>query len=381
MVKPVGADDETVDPFTGPDSMPETYEESALEAPLDGCPDVATLGVEPFATVTYKTFDDPDTPVVVEEIPLKADIFIPQPFSPPAGGYPAMVLVHGGSWVGGCRTALDDVAADIANHATYPFIVASIDYRLACQKGDYPGSQVDELCGWNFSDADEPRAAMHDVQWAISYTRDEAGKFGVPFSGKVVSVGGSAGGNLVYEAAGWGPDPGWEPPGGYRTPLAVAGWSGTTQQLKYKYSPHQNVYVCNVHGEPYRTDCINGRKKYLGCPYMNPNAIICNIEQPGGTAYDASPYWKYNNRLNPEDLPPVFIANAPNEVQYFQQAFEFDQLLQLRQIDHELCVVNDRPLQHSAQYVRTEGHCGIGTSEADEVLNRTLSFLYDYVGP
>jgi acetyl esterase/lipase len=282
---------------------------------------------------------------------------------------------------------LDDVAAMIANHATHPFIVASIDYRLACERGDYPGSIVDDFCGWNFNDPVEPRAAMHDVQWAISYTRDEAGKFGVPFSGEVVAVGGSAGGNLVYEAAGWGPDPGWEPPGGYRTPLAIAGWSGTTQQLKYQYPDYQGVYVCNVREDPYRTDCINGRKKYLGCPYMNfeppltPAQIICNIEQPGGTAYDASPYWQYRNRPNTADLPPVFIANAPHEVQFLQQAQEFAQILTDRLIVHELCIVEDRPLQHSAQYIRTEGHCGDGTAEADKVLNRTLAFLYDFVGP
>jgi acetyl esterase/lipase len=368
------------DPFADGNGAQATIDGEATQNYLaDACPARSSVP-PPDAVAEYREYREHDQSIGH----LLADIYVPDAFNPPPGGYPAMVIVHGGNFVGGCRTAMGGIAHDISNRTDYPFIVVSIDYRLACAPGEFEAEEIDVLCGWKFNDQQEPRAATHDVQHAISWTRDEAGRFGRPFSGEVVAVGSSAGGNLVFEAAGWGPDPGYLPPGGYRTPVGVAGWSGSTQMLNYQDGQYAGVNVCKARlitqqNEDAYMQCIHSHTKYLGCPY-NPDtpATLCMLAQPGGTAYNASPYWQYFHR-DTALLPPAFIANATLEVQFLPQAEEFDTLLTNREIVHELCKVGgDYRRAHAAEYIRPDDdvenppECQTG----GHPLTRTLAFLY-----
>lgn len=86
---------------------------------------------------------------------LGMNIWVPD--SP--GTYAAMLLVHGGDFTSGCRDSDSDVAAEIATptsgDVTTPYIVATIDYRLAYQHTDSdrtcytgPGASTNPYCGW-----------------------------------------------------------------------------------------------------------------------------------------------------------------------------------------------------------------------------------------
>ena len=91
-----------------------------------------------------------------------------------AGPHPAVVIVHGGGWVGGTkRSGSEAYAADWLAPAGYA--VFSIDYRLA------PGAT------W----ADQ----VADVQRAIRFVRHSAAKYDVD-PARIAVLGGSAGGYL-----------------------------------------------------------------------------------------------------------------------------------------------------------------------------------------
>lgn len=91
-----------------------------------------------------------------------------------AGPHPAVVIVHGGGWVGGTRRSGSEAyAADWLAPAGYA--VFSIDYRLAPHA--------------TFADQ------IADVQRAIRFVRHNAGRYGVDGT-RIAVLGGSAGGYL-----------------------------------------------------------------------------------------------------------------------------------------------------------------------------------------
>lgn len=105
---------------------------------------------------------------------LTMDMFAPRESVSPT---PAVVLIHGGFWLAGSRTDLQDWAADLANHGC---LAATIDYRLLPDGGVYP-------------------APVADVLAAIRYLRDHAGELNID-SQRIAVFGVSAGAHLALLA-------------------------------------------------------------------------------------------------------------------------------------------------------------------------------------
>lgn len=92
-----------------------------------------------------------------------------------AGPHPLVVLIHGGGWSGGGRSAYHDAMLRLAGQG---YAAASVDYRLA----------------------DAPRnvfpAAVEDVRCAVRWLRSHAAEHGIDAS-RVAALGSSAGGHLA----------------------------------------------------------------------------------------------------------------------------------------------------------------------------------------
>lgn len=113
---------------------------------------------------------------VIGGTPIRLDLYIPSAGSPP---YPTVVWIHGGGWSGGSRFP--------AGHAqqllSAGFAVASVDYRLTSQAGQYGGAPV------TFP------AQIHDVKGAVRWLRANASQYRLDRS-RFACWGSSAGGHL-----------------------------------------------------------------------------------------------------------------------------------------------------------------------------------------
>jgi acetyl esterase/lipase len=130
---------------------------------------------------------------------LHVDVFRPQG----ARGLPAVVLLHGGGWIGGSRTGLDRLAAQLAGHGV---VVFDGDMRLSCLSGI-------RLCGFHYP------APVDDVRALMRFATGHSADYGA-YPGPVGLFGISAGGDLALTAA--LDDPGRDRPG------AVVTWSAPT---------------------------------------------------------------------------------------------------------------------------------------------------------
>ena len=128
--------------------------------------------------------------------PLKLDLARP---ANPAGPLPAVVVVHGGAWVGGYKETHIPTAIEFAKNG---FVAATIEYRLA-PANPFP-------------------AAVEDVKCAVRFLRANAARYGID-SGRIGAWGWSAGGNLVLLAATTGGDASLE---------GAGGWSGVSSRLQ-----------------------------------------------------------------------------------------------------------------------------------------------------
>jgi acetyl esterase/lipase len=106
---------------------------------------------------------------------LDADLYQPRPDSPPR---PAVIVVHGGAWIGGDKGENVAWNESLANKQNY--IVFDIQYRLA------PAAR------W--------REAVADVQSAVSWVQSHATELNVD-PRRVALLGRSAGGHLALLAA------------------------------------------------------------------------------------------------------------------------------------------------------------------------------------
>lgn len=116
------------------------------------------------------------TYAVVGGQPLVLDLYLPQNAPQP---YPVVVWIHGGGWAGGSR-----FPAGVAGLLTQAgFAVASVDYRLTSQAGQFGAQPV------TFP------AQIHDVKAAVRWLRANASQFDLDRS-RFGSWGSSAGGHL-----------------------------------------------------------------------------------------------------------------------------------------------------------------------------------------
>jgi acetyl esterase/lipase len=109
---------------------------------------------------------------------VRLDVYIPRPVFRPVGGrirLPAVLAIHGGSWVGGSKSLYGPQLARLANAG---YVVFAADYRLA-----KPGAP-----GWP--------EALDDLRAAVRWIRIHADEFHVD-PGRIVALGSSAGGCLA----------------------------------------------------------------------------------------------------------------------------------------------------------------------------------------
>lgn len=117
---------------------------------------------------------DPDVSYLGPDRTEKMDIYRPQETSDHAR--PAVLIIHGGGWVGGTKSGGREFqAAEALCKAGY--LCASIDYRLATkERPAWPG-------------------ALEDCRDAVKFLRTYAEKFGID-PARIGVIGGSAGGHL-----------------------------------------------------------------------------------------------------------------------------------------------------------------------------------------
>lgn len=115
------------------------------------------------------------------------------------GPGPAVILVHGGAWRDGDKSAVSDTAEDFAAEG---FVVFNVNHRLSCKSPE-------PICGFVHP------AASRDVKAAVEWVRRHGIEYGV--IGGIGIVGTSSGGNLAGMVAGLRGD----------RPDAVVAWSGT----------------------------------------------------------------------------------------------------------------------------------------------------------
>ncbi|EMI19066.1 lipase/esterase [Rhodopirellula maiorica SM1] len=102
----------------------------------------------------------------------RCDVMIPGSVEPPAGGFPTVVIVHGGAWMSGDKWTIEGYARFLAEHG---YATININYRLA-PRYKFP-SQVD------------------DVRDALVWAQENAARFSLDLR-RIGLFGYSAGGHL-----------------------------------------------------------------------------------------------------------------------------------------------------------------------------------------
>ncbi len=116
----------------------------------------------------------------------KLDLYLPPGHPSPAGPAPAVLIIHGGGWVGGDKGAAreQNIGETLAQAG---YVCASINYVLGTDAPE--ATFVDKLATvW-------PRN-LHDCKTAVRYLRSRAGELGID-PARIGVIGGSAGGHLA----------------------------------------------------------------------------------------------------------------------------------------------------------------------------------------
>lgn len=124
----------------------------------------------------------------------KADLYLPKGRAPDVRS-PAVVIIHGGGWVGGKRDAGRElnIGSSLAAHG---YVAMSIDYLLA----------TEEKPSWPVN--------IHDCKTAVRWLRANADRLQID-AAHIGAIGGSAGGHLTALLATSGNVPELDPPGSY----------------------------------------------------------------------------------------------------------------------------------------------------------------------
>jgi acetyl esterase/lipase len=286
---------------------------AAAEALLPGCLDQAGHHASN-PKITYTTFIGHDG----KQHDLHLDEYDPQ--LPAMDSFPALLLVHGGGWVGGCRSNNDNMALELAQAG---FVVFNMDYRLACK------SLPIYLCGYSFPTQPE------DVQTAMHWVRANASTYAA-WNGKVAAVGTSAGGNLVYLAGDTGNS-------GDTKPDVMAALSGpaelgfTNCTAPYPWSCQPDNAACDQAYFAPRVQkvCWPNTQAYEDDLPLSGDQTAC-----GDNWAQASPACPPNiSSTNPP--PPTFIANSIDELVALNEALDFVAALDAHnQTQNELCTVS-----------------------------------------
>lgn len=103
-------------------------------------------------TTTTTILTDTNPPLGTDGLPdLGAEVRIP----PADGRFPAVVLVHGGGWVGGTPSLMSDLAAELTEQG---FLTVNTRYHLAASRSPgFPAALDDVACGVRYAAA-HPRS-------------------------------------------------------------------------------------------------------------------------------------------------------------------------------------------------------------------------------
>jgi len=216
---------------------------------------------------------------VADGQPLLMDVHLPS-----GGGTsrPALELIHGGGFVGGDKADMRGVARYFASNG---YVCFSIDYRFA---PNYPYP-----------------AAVNDARAAVEFVRTNAPEFGVDAS-RIGALGTSAGGTIAASiGAGSGALT------GESRVVAVASWSGALDMVKViEERPKSTRRQLSAYA--------------LGTNTGDPAASPAKLERASPITY-----------LTRDD-PPMFIANAKDELMPLDQAEDFVAKLKNLGIDYQL---------------------------------------------
>jgi len=321
--------------------------QSITTSDYDACPDANPNKPATYPNIAYKGFKR--TPSSAS-IPIYLDEYDPSG----SGPFSVMILVHGGGFWRGCKYELQDVAWEGAGRdpgtVLYKnFVVLNIDYRLACDPFDpnLQSSPILPMCGWPYTRIDLGTgtigAATHDVQDAVRWVSTEWSTLpGRPaWDGRVVLLGGSAGGTFAYSAVAPSPNV-----GGAVTVNDLAAWSGA---LRFDLMSNGH-YPCEAGQSNDPTNCSQNENTYLGCnPLVYPDPVCVSA----GRYTDASPNAWYTNT----SLPHAFFGNGGGgtegpELIALQSALDFEftlqtQLLWQNHVQYLKCIV-DKPVHGRA---------------------------------
>ncbi|MFM8862356.1 MAG: alpha/beta hydrolase [Acidimicrobiia bacterium] len=309
-------------------------------------------------TSTSTTVPGPTTTMVLDDIPYYAngttlDAFLPDPR--PARPIPAVVLVHGGGWVGGERGEW----APWANRLVLEqgWAAFSIDYVLvATTPQPWPGE-------------------FHDVQAAIRFVAANAAAFGIDPQ-RIAVLGESAGGNLtaLISSLGTGRPVTGSPVGtagvGQQVPgrtvrgaaltypsptlevpvVAVGLWSAPTELAPLAPpAPGQPAPGCGTNAACEFAWDDGDVVRYLGC---RPSACPAKYAE-------TSPLDQVS-----ASTVPSFVSNATDELIPVAQAIDYAAALKAAGVPHQLKIVPGN--LHALQ-------------TADAVWDDTIAFLARYL--
>jgi acetyl esterase/lipase len=157
----------------------------------------------------------------------KMDLYLPEG-APPAGGRPAVLILHGGGWSGGDKGAAREINIG-TTLARAGYVGASINYVLG-EKVPGRGATLAQV--W-------PRN-LHDCKTAVRFLRKHATAYGIDPE-RIGVIGGSAGGHLAAMVGLTGPGDGLDP----ECPWGEL--SCRVQAVATLYGPHD---LLTMGGEP-----------------------------------------------------------------------------------------------------------------------------------
>jgi len=313
--------------------------------PTGGCPDYQSGKTPNEIGVPYKTYWSDATH---SSLSLTLDIYYPRPGG--AGTYSAIVVSHGGGWKVGCKRSMGGFAYNAAGKG---YLVFAIDYRLTCIYDPLAPNPLCNTATNPFTFANQPTDLKDAIQWVRNNAQSHLGQ-NQTFSGKVVAVGGSAGGNLSFLVGMVGTV------GGSRPDL-MAGFSGHPE-LGYMSN---GVTACSV-AYPSPTICTNNATDYMGA--------FTGTGQCGDSWWPGSPACNLNVTSLP---PPTFIANATDELVAYQAALDLKSVLQANSVTFQLCTIgNNGPPWNSDSHLH-------GTQLIDKTCPATgktvFQSLFDFI--
>ncbi len=247
--------------------------------------------------------------------PLTLDLYLPPgSIEKPSTGFPLVIYIHGGAWLGGDLRQtgpFDDFPGVLASLSAKGYVVASIEYRLSGE-AKFP-------------------AQIQDVKAAIRFLRRNASKYGIN-PAKAVTWGTSAGGHLAALAA-----------------VSCNAEALEPKQPDIPFAPAKSDH--NV------SDCVQGSIAWYGV--FDFATIVDQSKEDKTMARDSAgaPEWQllgcFGKDCKPEqiatvspvsyvdsnDPPMLLIAGDQDRVVPYHQTLEMAEKLKAADVKHELIVL------------------------------------------